>query len=61
MVCLYAHPHTNWQLLLSLSATMLPFKITFLSDLYEFTAADAAQMDVGFRLDFFMDNMNCPP
>ena len=43
------------------SATMLPFKITFLSDMYEFTGAEAKKTDVGFRLAFIMDAVNCPP
>lgn len=40
---------------------MLPFEITFLSDLYEFVAKDGTLTDVGFRLAFTMDAMNCPP
>ena len=46
---------------ISFTATMLPFKLTFLSDQFEFLTGDATAIDVGFRLAFIMDAMNCPP
>ena len=43
---------------------MIPFVITFMSDEYEFiedAKSEAAGTDVGFRLFFIMDAVNCPP
>ena len=40
---------------------MLPFKLTFLSDLFEFVDADGGETDVGFRLVYTMDSLMCPP
>ena len=50
------------------SATKMPFMIRFNSDNFEFTGMDAngnkreastVQPDIGFRLAYFQDNMNC--